>query len=144
MMNRMILAAMLALFAGGATAEITPEAQALIDAQLSRVSQVSPADLNRELEAGKDLVLIDVRQDGERKILGMITLHDVQIPRGYLEIKAYGMVPDRDASIVVYCGKGVRSAFAANTLTGMGYSNVRNLEGGAKAWKAAGLPTLEP
>jgi rhodanese-related sulfurtransferase len=51
------------------------------------------------------------------------------------------MVPDKDSNIVVYCGKGIRSAFATNKLKEMGYTNVRNLKGGTKAWKKSGLPT---
>lgn len=143
-MMRPILAVILLLATGVVTADITPEAMALIQAEIRKARQLSPADLDKELKAGNKLVLIDVRQDSERGMLGVITHNDIHIPRGYVEIQAYSAVPDRNASIVVYCGKGFRSAFAANTLTAMGYSNVRNLEGGVRAWIKAGLPTLEP
>ena len=42
--------------------------------------------------------------------------------------------------IFVYCGSGIRSAKAAAILREKGYDNVFELEGGLKAWKAAGLP----
>ena len=42
--------------------------------------------------------------------------------------------------IFVYCGSGIRSAKAAAILREKGYDQVFELEGGLKAWKAAGLP----
>lgn len=126
-----------------AHAEPTPEAKALIKEQMAKAKHISPAELNKKIQAGEKLTLIDVRQKSERPILGLITENDLHIPRGYLEIRTYGMVPARDVDIVMYCGKGIRSAFAANTLKEMGYTRVRNLQGGAKAWKESGLPTLD-
>ena len=121
----------------------TPEAKALIKAEMQKAPQISPADLDKELKAGKNVVILDIRQKSERPIMGAITKGDVHVPRGYLEIQTYSKIKDRDAEIVVFCGKGIRSAFAANTLTEMGYTNVKNLQGGVKAWKEAGLSTVE-
>ena len=134
----------LSLVAPLALAAPTPEAKALIQAEMAKAEHVTPDQLKAELAAGKDIVFLDVRQTSERPIMGLITADDIHVPRGFLEIKTYSAIPDRDADIVVYCGKGIRSAFAANTLKAMGYTQVRNLEGGAKAWKAAGNPTVAP
>lgn len=119
----------------------TPEAKALIKQAMQKAPQITPAELDQALKAGKDLVVLDVRQKSERPILGTIKKDDVHIPRGYLEVLTYSNIEDRDAEIVVYCGKGIRSAFAANTLKEMGYTNVKNLQGGLKAWKDLGLST---
>jgi rhodanese-related sulfurtransferase len=43
--------------------------------------------------------------------------------------------------IICHCGGGGRGALATESLQKMGYKNVRNMAGGLKAWKAAGLPT---
>lgn len=141
----------LALTAVVSTAFMTPtyaaptaEAKALIKAEMEKAQHVMPADLDKELKAGKNIVLLDIRQKSERPIMGAITAKDVHIPRGFLEIQSYSKIKDRDAEIVVFCGKGIRSAFAANTLNEMGYKNVRNLKGGVKAWKEAGLATVTP
>lgn len=120
-----------------------PETKALIQTQMEQASQVTPAELKALLDSGEPVTLLDVRQDSEIGILGRIREDEVHIPRGYLEIKAYDALPDRDAKIVVYCGKGIRSAFAVNTLRQMGYTDVHNLKGGAKAWVEAGYPTIQ-
>ncbi len=145
-MNR-LLASLLLLISTSATsvwAQAIPDAKALIKAQIQQAVHITPAELNQELQSNKPLVLIDVRQTSERSNLGGISVQDLSIPRGYIEIKAYGKVNDLDANVVVFCGKGIRSAFAANTLTQMGYRNVRNLEGGVIAWIRAGYPTVQP
>ena len=122
----------------------TPEVKALIKAEMKQAQHVEPVALHKEMQAGKKLVILDVRQKSERPIMGALTNDDIHIPRGFLEIKTYSKVADRNADIVVICGKGIRSAFATNTLNEMGYKNVRNLKGGLKAWKKQGLSTLKP
>jgi len=135
--------AALALAFGGAHAGgLTAETKKLIQDAMSQAEQVTATELKEALEAGEDITLVDVRQKSERPIMGLITEQDLHIPRGYIEIQAYGTIPDRDERLVVYCGKGIRSAFAANTLREMGYTNVKNLEGGIKAWKEAGYETI--
>jgi rhodanese-related sulfurtransferase len=42
--------------------------------------------------------------------------------------------------VFLYCGSGIRSAKAAAVLREKGYTEVYELEGGMKAWKAASLP----
>lgn len=51
---------------------------------------------------------------------------------------------DRATPIVVYCGGPAcpNSGQAAQKLVTLGYTNVRQFEGGLEAWKAAGLPTV--
>jgi rhodanese-related sulfurtransferase len=50
------------------------------------------------------------------------------------------LVPNKDAAIILYCGGGFRSALAAASLQEMGYTNVRSMEGGIRAWREAGYP----
>ena len=68
----------------------------------------------------------------------------VHIPRGFLEIQVAGRVPDHGAPIVVYCAGGVRSAFAAQTLAQLGYTDVVSMTGGFNRWKDEGLPWEAP
>jgi rhodanese-related sulfurtransferase len=58
----------------------------------------------------------------------------MNIPRNFLEVEAYEKLADKDAAIIIVSSKGIRGGLAANTLTAMGYTNVRNLLGGVEGW----------
>ncbi|MEX2211195.1 MAG: molybdopterin-synthase adenylyltransferase MoeB [Gaiellaceae bacterium] len=68
----------------------------------------------------------------------------VWIPRGNLESRVEGALPDRGRPVVVYCSGGSRSAFAAKALGELGYENVSSLAGGFTDWKRSGFPTQLP
>ena len=68
----------------------------------------------------------------------------VHIPRGHLESRIEGLVPDRGRELVVYCAGGTRSAFAAKTLGELGYEDVASLAGGFTDWKRNGFPIEMP
>src|SRR5581483_9334780 len=61
------------------------------------------------------------------------------VPRGFLESRIETAVPDKNATVVLYCAGGNRSAFAAKTLDELGYANVHSLIGGFTDWKRNGL-----
>ncbi len=60
--------------------------------------------------------------------------------RSRFEWRIGEIVPARAASIVITCVDGVQSTLAAATLLGLGYTGVRVLDGGTRAWQQAGLP----
>jgi rhodanese-related sulfurtransferase len=64
----------------------------------------------------------------------------VNIPRGLLEFQVTDKIPDKNATIVMYCKSGGRACLACESLGKMGYKNVKNMEGGWKAWSEAGYP----
>ena len=64
----------------------------------------------------------------------------IHIPRGHLESQIEQRLPKRDEKIVVYCAGGARSAFAAKTLTELGYEQVVSMDGGFTKWKSEGRP----
>jgi molybdopterin/thiamine biosynthesis adenylyltransferase/rhodanese-related sulfurtransferase len=84
----------------------------------------------------KDATWLDVREADEYE-QGAIpgALH---IPRGFLEIQVEGKIPDRQTPIVVYCAGGTRSAFAADALQALGYTDVVSMNGGFNKWKNEG------
>jgi rhodanese-related sulfurtransferase len=59
--------------------------------------------------------------------------------RSRLEARIAAVAPDRTRPVVVTCGDGRASTLAAATLRGLGY-DARVLEGGTRAWDAAGRP----
>lgn len=86
--------------------------------------------------------IIDVREQDETD-QGIV--HDaIIIPRGNLELRAENAVPDKSTPVVVYCAGGTRSAFAAQSLEMLGYTDVVSLAGGFNAWKNAGETWVQP
>jgi thiosulfate/3-mercaptopyruvate sulfurtransferase len=63
----------------------------------------------------------------------------VSVLKSYLEIldllKFYGITPDKE--IIVHCQAGVRSAYASDTLLGLGFTKVKNYTGSWGEWSAA-------
>ena len=68
----------------------------------------------------------------------------IHIPRGNLESRIEGLVPDKERELFVYCAVGSRSAFAAKALTELGYTDVTSVSGGFTDWKRNGNPTKLP
>jgi rhodanese-related sulfurtransferase len=97
---------------------------------------VSVAELSSML-ANKDFTFINVHIPFEGDIAGT----DLSIPYDQIE-QNLDKLPDKDAKIVLYCRSDRMSNIAAETLVGLGYTNVWNLDGGMLEWEGAGL-TIE-
>ena len=87
-------------------------------------------------------VVLDVREPDEYE-QGAIT-GAVHIPRGTLESTVEGRMPDKSAPVVIHCASGVRSVFAAKTLSELGYENVVSMAGGFNKWKDEGRDWATP
>jgi len=68
----------------------------------------------------------------------------VFIPRGHLEAQVENRLTDKEQPVVVYCAGGVRSAFAAETLQQLGYTDVASMAGGFGRWKNEGRDWVTP
>ncbi len=68
----------------------------------------------------------------------------LHVPRGQLESRIEGLVPDRSTEIVLYCSGGSRSAFAAKALGELSYEHVSSLTGGFTDWKRNGFQVETP
>src|SRR5580658_10272021 len=87
-------------------------------------------------------VILDVREPDEYEQGALPGA--VHIPRGHLESQIEGRITDHDAHVVVYCAGGTRSAFAADTLGQLGYSDVVSVVGGFNKWKDEGRSWRAP
>ena len=106
----------------------------LLDKVKQGIEEVSVEQVNRGLQAGEALHLIDVRERGE--VLDGYIAQAQLIPRGFLEMNVEDDVTmDRNARIVLYCAGGNRSALAVRDLMAMGYTQVSSMVRGFKAWK---------
>jgi rhodanese-related sulfurtransferase len=87
--------------------------------------------------AGQSHVLVDTREDNEWQA-GHVA-GAVHLSKGIIERDIETKVPDHDATLVLYCGGGFRSALVAENLQKMGYTNAISLDGGWRALKESGL-----
>src|SRR5438874_9173986 len=114
--------------------------QKLVTEAKKNITEISPQDAAAKLKSG-EATIIDVRDKDEwdeGHIPGA-----THMSRGTIELDIEENVPDTDAMIICHCGGGGRGALATQSLEKMGYKNVRNIAGGFKAWKAAGLPVTK-
>jgi rhodanese-related sulfurtransferase len=117
-------------------------AQLVQDAR-SGIENLTPDQVAAEVAAGKAL-LVDVR-DAQERANGTIP-GAVHASLGMLEFYADPSSPyhkaefDPGKRVILHCASGGRSALAAQSLKSMGYANVAHLDGGFKAWQAAGKP----
>src|ERR671923_3081477 len=90
-----------------------------------QIEEVDPKDV-RELQLnGNSAVVVDVREQHEFEESHVPGA--VHVPRGHLESRVEGAVPDKSARVVTYCASGSRSALAAKTmLEELGYENVES------------------
>lgn len=110
----------------------------LVEEARARVKECSVAEAKRRLDRGEVMHFIDVREDHEfTKDHAKGARH---VGKGIIERDIETLVADKDASILLYCGGGYRSALAADALGQMGYANVTSMDGGIKAWREAGYP----
>ncbi len=112
--------------------------QKLVADAKQRITEISPQDAFEQAKGG-EAVLIDVREEAEfRQGHAQGAKH---LSKGVVEVEIEDQVPDANQVIIAYCGGGGRSALVADNLQKMGYTNVRSMAGGMRAWKEAGLPT---
>lgn len=102
----------------------------------AEIPEVAPTEA-REL-AARGAALIDVREPEETS--QGIADGAVALGRGFLELRIEDVAPDPAHTLLVMCGSGVRSLFAAESLRQLGYRDVRSVAGGFNRWKDEGLP----
>jgi len=111
-------------------------AQLLAEAA-AKVPFMSLAELNERIGGNsRDLVILDVREKDAFEA-GHIP-GAMHLPRGQLELRVNGALPDPTARIIACCEFGKISTLAAATLRDLGYSRAIALDGGMKAWCEAG------
>lgn len=98
---------------------------------------VSPTGLKSMLHDGGEIALLDVREAGQFGESHL--LFATPLPYSRLELDILQLVPRKNVRVVI-CDDGTAgiAAAAAARLSGLGYSDVAVLEGGTRAWGAAG------
>ena len=121
---------------------MAPTIKELMSQIRALVKEQTPSQVRSRIDRGERFVLIDVREKDEvdQGHLPGATL----VPRGFLELRIEGLVPDRSTPIVAYCAGGNRSLLAAEGLQRLGYENVVSMSGGFTQWRNEGAPVVVP
>jgi adenylyltransferase/sulfurtransferase len=114
---------------------LSPEAmEAALDAT------ITATELAEWRAAGKDFLLVDVREPAEYEIVKIPD--SVLIPKGeILSGEALATLP-QDRQIVLHCKSGVRSAEALAALKDAGFRDAVHVQGGVLAWIKQVDPSL--
>jgi len=121
----------------------------LVADALTRVREIQPWDLSKQLAAGKELVLLDVREPAEFALLHIPGA--INVPRGILEQSCEWdfdetlplLAVGRGLDIVVICRSGYRSALVADVMQQMGYTSVASLKSGVRGWNDFDQPLVD-
>jgi rhodanese-related sulfurtransferase len=104
------------------------------------VTEIDSETLKARLDAGDDLVLVDVRTPSE--VAQGVLPNAVHIPMTVIPVRA-GELP-RDRELVIYCRSGARSYHTCQFLAQQGIAQVVNLRGGIIAWARHGYQIVRP
>ena len=98
------------------------------------MTDINVSELKKRLDTGdKSFIFIDVREPYE---YAEFNLGAELIPLSTIPEAASGQLADhKNDEIIVHCRSGARSGNAKAFLVQMGFTNVRNLEGGVLAWQ---------
>ena len=121
------------------------------ETEAESAAAVNMADLPRNADGYVDISVDQLAQMLEEKDFTFVNVHipyEGELPQTDLfvpfnEIPDHlAELPDKDAPIVLYCRSGSMSTSAAEELVDLGYTNVYELDGGFRAWEAAGHEVL--
>jgi molybdopterin/thiamine biosynthesis adenylyltransferase/rhodanese-related sulfurtransferase/molybdopterin converting factor small subunit len=100
------------------------------------IPEVTPAEAVKLQQQGA--VVLDVREVDE--ISQGSPVEACRLGRSYLELRVEDAIPDTRRTVLVMCGGGARSLFAAEAIMRLGYKDVRSVSGGFSRWKNDGQP----
>ena len=110
----------------------------LVDAARTSVEECTVAQAKGRLDRGEVAHFLDVREGSEfEKDHAKGARH---VGKGIIERDVETLIPNKEESILLYCGGGYRSVLAADALQQMGYTNVMSMDGGITGWREAGYP----
>lgn len=92
---------------------------------------ITPAELHAKIEAGDELLLLDMRTARELKKTGIIP-GAIHMPIDDLRNRITELNSEKE--MVLYCAVGLRSYIGNRLLAMKGFRNVRTLTGGIESW----------
>lgn len=120
---------------------LTNSRAAIMDHAKASVGTISPVDLFELFRQDRPVELIDVRSPAEYRTVHATLARSLPLDR--LDPAAVMAGRERPTEpLYVICASGARGRKACETFAAAGFPGVVNVEGGTKAWEAAGLPVV--
>lgn len=105
------------------------------------IPSVTPSHIRRALLLRDEIALLDLRR--EAAFATGHPLFAANMAASRIELEAETRLPRKDVPIILYdAGEGL-VAPAADHLAALGYTNIRQLDGGLDAWKSAGYELFQ-
>ena len=105
------------------------------------IPHISPSQVRSALLLREEIALFDVRHEAEFATGHPLFAANMSADR--IALEAAARLPRKDAPIVVYdAGEGL-VAQAADRFASLGYTDVRQLDGGLQGWRAAGFELFQ-
>ena len=117
---------------------------ALLEEARAGLRRVDPEEARAAAAAGA--LLVDIRPEANRRDEGAIhgaVVIDRNVLEWRLDPDGDHRIPEltgRDQTVILVCNEGYASSLAAATLQSIGLPRATDLDGGFRAWAAAGLP----
>ena len=103
--------------------------------------ETSPQEVQRRIDSGEQLLLIDVREPEEfgiTRIEGATLIPMREIPASLQQLEAKA----DETTLIVFCHHGVRSLNVAHWLREQGVPACQSMAGGIDAWSALVDPSV--
>lgn len=109
-------------------------------ADTAEIATITAEDLHTRLTANEAKPLVvDVREPAEFEEIHI----DGALLAPLASVAKHLENVDKHREIVLVCRSGRRSAQAYRTLTTLGFTSMKNMEGGMLAWEKAGYPVVK-
>ena len=101
--------------------------------------EVSVHDVVDKQQQGTEFLLIDVREPNELELASLPVGEFINLPLSELRERRLDALPEalnqnKDADVVLFCHKGLRSAQVTVFLRQQGWSNAVSMAGGIDGW----------
>lgn len=97
------------------------------------MTNITPEEVKKRLDAGEKLNLIDVREPHEN---AEFNIGGTLLPVGKIQSMQIEDIEDlKNEEVILYCRSGNRSGISAAVLDQLGFSNTKNLVGGMLGWQ---------
>ena len=113
---------------------------------LAGVPFVAPSELKQKLDAGEDVLVVDVRTESEFVSDTGHVPGALNLPLGDVAVKVRdlgeALKEHADTPVYIMCRTTNRAPHAARSLRKAGLTNLRVVDGGVSRWRAEGYPTV--